>query len=82
MTNKNEEEAYLQSQELVSFCVRGPPLSKRQVKIMMDASTGFSDLAHSVYLHQNQEQVCNLLGKSDAKRVISFLTNGPMPVDG
>ncbi|KFA64147.1 hypothetical protein S40285_00792 [Stachybotrys chlorohalonatus IBT 40285] len=71
----------LSNSDIVSHCVRGPPLSSMQTAYLIDLCTGFKDLTTNVFAPESQRVVRDFLGEVDGQRLIQFFTNGPMLAD-
>ena len=69
------------SRDLIHHCVRGKPLSRDQANVLTGMSTGFKDIVKHVSLPDSQAVLNDFLGETDAHRIISFFTNGPVSAD-
>ncbi|CAM1507261.1 Fc.00g069020.m01.CDS01 [Cosmosporella sp. VM-42] len=67
--------------DLVQHCVPGKPLSRDQANVLTGTSTGFKDIANHISLQDSQFVLREYLGEVDARRIISFFTNGPTSAD-
>ncbi|QPC75768.1 hypothetical protein HYE68_006520 [Fusarium pseudograminearum] len=63
------------SRDLVRWCVNGKALSRDQVNILTEITSGFGDLASRSSLPNGQAIIREYLGSKDGGRLISFLTN-------
>jgi hypothetical protein len=61
--------------DLVRWCVDGKPLSKDQVNVLTEITSGFRDLAGHSCLPNGQATIREYLGDEDGGRLLSFLTN-------
>lgn len=66
--------------DLVSYCVKGKPLSRDQTNVVTGMSSGFRDLASHVTLPDSQVVLKKFL-ETDGERIISFFTDGPVTTD-
>jgi hypothetical protein len=62
---------------LIPHCVHGPPLTERQVNILMDVCSGFRELARNVHDPEKVQMMADFLGQKDAERVTDFFKGGP-----
>ncbi|CZS76645.1 unnamed protein product [Fusarium graminearum] len=63
------------SRDLVRWCVNGKALSRDQVNILTEITSGFGDLTSRSSLPSGQAIIREYLGSKDGGRLISFLTN-------
>jgi hypothetical protein len=52
-------------------------LSERQTNILTDISADFDDLMRSAFIPDRQGVFYDLLGDKDARRLVSYLVDGP-----
>lgn len=62
--------------DLASHCVQGKALSRDQVNVLTEITSGFKELAQNVGQPHGRAVLGQYLGAEDGERVVSFLTGG------
>lgn len=68
-----------QCRDLLSSCVSGPPLSRRQTDCLSEIVGSFRELASGALTPEHRRALYDLLGEEDGNRLLSFWTDGPKP---
>ncbi|KAL6920106.1 hypothetical protein FSHL1_004083 [Fusarium sambucinum] len=74
-SSQPDTDANVASRDLLRWCVCGKPLSRNQVNILTEITSGFGDLAGRSSLPHGQAVIREYLGNEDGGRLLSFLTN-------
>ncbi|CEI65045.1 unnamed protein product [Fusarium venenatum] len=74
-SSQPDTDANIASRDLLRWCVCGKPLSRDQVNILTEITSGFGDLGGRSSLLNGRAVIREYLGNEDGGRLLSFLTN-------
>ncbi|OAA39738.1 hypothetical protein NOR_06158 [Metarhizium rileyi] len=63
--------------DLLRHCVSGPPLSVKQVDILLSTVGNLRELAGMVQSQEGQDGICQILGAADGRSLITYFADGP-----